>query len=566
MKTYLFVYSIGPVQSFIAAARKTEDFWSGSYLLSFLTERTIEFALQLESFNAKVLSPGITLAEIEESKRNPSEVASLPNRFLMRIEAESDEDVRQFGIQLEEITKQSFIKLGNRAFKNVFPSLSNHVYITNLINKQLTNLLEIFWAFEQWDTNVPGTYNEVRTTVEKRLASVKNNRTFAETAQDGLVCTVCGMREALNEGNINEHYSIGKMRHVMKQTWAKRARKYQETEEDKGARIKDNERLCAVCLTKRLTREVILEQNNAVKTRFDSFPSVVEFLTDKDKNPYYAIIMMDGDDMGKWLSGVDGKILPSFDKVTEDYHQEFSRRLTIFSKEKVPKIVEKPATGEKKYTGKLIYAGGDDVLAFTTLADLLDTAQNLRKAFSADDVLGKNATSSMGIVIAHYKEPLQKVIRTAQRMEATAKQYRNNYQEKDALAIALISNSGQTREMTIPWYLDADKNESVIDVMKELENALGKHLSSTFLYHFNEAFAPLVHRDKKPDVSKAMIESELRRLINRATNNKAITEPLIRKLLQMYDLTDTFKEYIHLLETVRFISSKLKDTNKEGVV
>lgn len=119
--------------------------------------------------------------------------------------------------------------------------------------------------------------------------------------------------------------------------------------------------------------------------------------------------------MGKWINGDDGKILDGFDKVDERYHKEFSRRLTVFSKEKVPTIVgDKSNENGSPKKGKLVYAGGDDVLAFMKLKDLLPTVKQLRSTFSSDEVLGKKATVSMGIVIAHEKEPLQLVIQTVQ--------------------------------------------------------------------------------------------------------------------------------------------------------
>ena len=38
MKEYMLIFSLGPVQSFIAQARKTRDLWLGSFLLSTLME------------------------------------------------------------------------------------------------------------------------------------------------------------------------------------------------------------------------------------------------------------------------------------------------------------------------------------------------------------------------------------------------------------------------------------------------------------------------------------------------------------------------------------------------
>jgi len=40
------LFSIGPIQSFIAAARKTQDLWMGSYLLSYLTWKAMEIIVE----------------------------------------------------------------------------------------------------------------------------------------------------------------------------------------------------------------------------------------------------------------------------------------------------------------------------------------------------------------------------------------------------------------------------------------------------------------------------------------------------------------------------------------
>ena len=45
-KKYLFIFTIGPVQSFIAQARKTQDLYAGSQLLSDLIRYAVETARQ----------------------------------------------------------------------------------------------------------------------------------------------------------------------------------------------------------------------------------------------------------------------------------------------------------------------------------------------------------------------------------------------------------------------------------------------------------------------------------------------------------------------------------------
>ena len=53
MSNYLFLYTIGPVQSFIAQARKTQDLWCGSTLLSELSRETALHAQK--KYNAKLV-------------------------------------------------------------------------------------------------------------------------------------------------------------------------------------------------------------------------------------------------------------------------------------------------------------------------------------------------------------------------------------------------------------------------------------------------------------------------------------------------------------------------------
>lgn len=554
MKTYLFVYSIGPVQSFIAAARKTEDFWSGSYLLSFLTEQTIRTALLNERNRVQLLSPAVTIEQLDSHVKNESaDVASLPNRFLLRLDANGDEEVATFAKQLEQTTVQTFQKLANTAINKVFDTLDDRQFMKRLAGDQVANFIEIFWSFEEWT----GSYNETRLTVEKRLASVKNNRSFTAQAQDALVCTVCGSHEALNDGNFSEDSTNVDMQRRIEQTWRTRTKNYQEkkgdqeSENDRGGRIRDNERLCAICLTKRIAREIFEEQYKDVVQCFTPFPSVFDFTT--DNNHYYAMIMMDGDDMGKWISGAEDKVLSGYNKIDEAYHREISRRLTVFSEQSVPQLV-------KQANGRLVYAGGDDVLAFVPLPQLLPLIQSLRAAFSSEQGLDDKATASMGVVIAHRKEPLQRVITSVRGLEAKAKSYKNSAHKKDAVAFGLLSKSGQIREAIIPWYIGKDREVSNIELLIRLCDAFGETLSSTFLYHFGEAFLPLIPQGKKTDLAPEMIDLELRRLITRASLKMKQEEldQLTEDLLEVYELSPTFLGFIHLLEIIRFIGRKME--------
>ena len=117
---------------------------------------------------------------------------------------------------------------------------------------------------------------------------------------------------------------------------------------------------------------------------------------------YYAVLCLDGDGMGKWLSGENAPPLlgqlsgagikeffkanwssPSGEKLpaeevprtlTPSYHAAFSEALANFASYCVQPVVE-------KFGGQVIYAGGDDVLAMVPAAKALECADALQMTF-----------------------------------------------------------------------------------------------------------------------------------------------------------------------------------------
>lgn len=115
---------------------------------------------------------------------------------------------------------------------------------------------------------------------------------------------------------------------------------------------------------------------------------------------YYCVLALDGDQIGKWLSGektptmgdvitpaavgyfkreLAGKVkveewLASPRPLSPSYHLQFSEALANFGLYCARRIVE-------AHHGQLIYAGGDDVLAMLPADEALACAQGLRLAF-----------------------------------------------------------------------------------------------------------------------------------------------------------------------------------------
>ena len=211
---------------------------------------------------------------------------------------------------------------------------------------------------------------------------------------------------------------------------------------------------------------------------------------------YYGLIMMDGDCMGQLLSGEsDNNItyLESFHPSVREGFREHaannpamsqygnqkralspSRHLAIsgalndFSLTVVRHVVE------EEHMGRVIYAGGDDVLAMLPLTDILPAMQRLRHAYSGADpsheggsdpsgltlnkgfafldgrlmrMMGTRASASCGAVIAHHQAPLSSVRRELEAAEKRAKQEGG----RDAFSLTILKRSGGALRLTAKW-------------------------------------------------------------------------------------------------------------------
>jgi len=484
------------------------------------------------------------------------DAASLPNRFVALIEGEPRE-VAELARQTEKEVRNELIGLCHAAIRLVFREELEKTALYRQAEKQVDSTLEFFWALE----NLPDdrSFEKARLKVEKRLAAVKNNRNYPPHDQNGLICTICGERDALCGETLDDNDPIGEMRRKLRKTWDSRKRSFRQYEgaEEGEGRIQDGEYLCALCLCKRASRELFEKK---------PFPSVHKIARGRK---YYAILMMDGDDMGQWISGE--KELDQYTAQTPlDTYREISRRLSRFAKHTVPQIV-------KEYEGELVYAGGDDVLAFVPFYNALPLARKLRQAFSdSAQGLDRKATASMGIVIAYCKDPLYHMLNRVRSLEKKAKSFRRkNVPSKDAFALAYLARSGEQREVVLPWLLDPQSpDEWTVSHLEYLMDSVKSEISSTFLFTFSQSFLPLLPRKEDREEGKLsvfekgdprneeLLEVELKRLLRRALKEsarEANAESLAKSLVKLHRVVPTSFQFIQLLEILRSLGVKERE-------
>lgn len=244
---------------------------------------------------------------------------------------------------------------------------------------------------------------------------------------------------------------------------------------------------------------------------------------------YYALVAMDGDHMGDWLSG---KEAPTLEEVVHPRcrdlvagnipggarrplgsaaHSAFATAGWNFALQGVREVVE------KEYHGKLIYAGGDDVLAFVPLDDLLNVLEELNRIFPGEKngfmergdrlylMMGGKATISAGFVIAHYTHPFSAVAEDAHAgaLEQSAKEGLG----RDAFSAHLLKRSGRRVEAGAKW----QSGESGVETLEVLRGIIERlktegegSLSDRFIYQLSEegALAGLPLEAQRSEISR----------------------------------------------------------------
>src|SRR5260370_42700408 len=91
MNTYMLMFSLGPVQSFISQARKTRDLWIGSFLLSKLMEAA------MEGIDGTFVFPG-------ERTINGT-IPDLPNNYVVLFESDTKAEKAAYRIEMQIATR-----------------------------------------------------------------------------------------------------------------------------------------------------------------------------------------------------------------------------------------------------------------------------------------------------------------------------------------------------------------------------------------------------------------------------------------------------------------------------
>lgn len=539
----LFLFTISPVQSFIAQARKSQDLFAGSKLLSSLCRTAINKINSLDQ-SCEIIFPA--------NWKNDN--AALPNRFLAELDIAPDDRLK-LGQDVEEAVRIELVSIA----RDVFRENARGQEIPPGFMQQIEDHLVIHWLFEEMEGK---SYFESYQNIESNLGAIKNVRLF-----DQLPATEAGRKDSLS-GELNALI------------FNKKFKKPAFTESAillnlPGTLLSEGEGLSALGFTKRFykysghksfpsTAEIAQLD---IKAKLEDLPSFVAFknffsedfdyqllykenhtenyfekhdlkinsggldyvkeifkkIKIENQKKYYAILIFDGDDMGKWLSG---KYLGDFKKddvLLKKYHTKVSALLAEFA-------AAANALVDDENLGRTIFAGGDDFLALLNLDNIFSTLsrlrmlfdekinQKLKQEFSKELDEKKHVSFSAGLCISHYKAPLGAALGRARSMEQKAKQVDG----KNAIAIAVMKHSGEVHETAFKWG-EAESKIKNLDVLQETQDALkNKIVSPAFIQNLKATFLQLGTEDELQDKGnhEKIFDLELSRFLQKATIDK----------------------------------------------
>ncbi|PSB28966.1 type III-B CRISPR-associated protein Cas10/Cmr2 [filamentous cyanobacterium Phorm 46] len=257
------------------------------------------------------------------------------------------------------------------------------------------------------------------------------------------------------------------------------------------------------------------------------------FSAGNNPTDWYVLAAGDGDGMSSWLKGEPPepysqylpdalkpkieKLPDKLPKLLQDFikekkrmgpstHSALSRALLDFSNQLVPYLTE------QRYAGRLIYGGGDDVLAYTNLWEWDKWLWDIRQCFKgADDpknefisegdywrwngdklpdnlserplfTMGHKATISFGIVLAHHSVPMAIALENLWEAEDKAKKHKSpDGKQKDAVQVRILYGNGNILQATCKFDVFHQWQELI--AIPDLDSAIFEQAATIWNQH-----------------------------------------------------------------------------------
>lgn len=503
---HLLQINLGPVQGFIATARRSRDLWFGSYILSELSKSV---AHSLHKSGAKLIFPFVKDLETQLAADSDFLVTNI---VFAELEATDLSAVRTVVDVAQQAAKDRWQSLCDQAEKQIEKAqgagqgTAENLYDQRIWHAQLGDVVEIYSGI--LPVGAEG-YASANNRLREMLANRKNTRSFTpyiddfrrpKSSLDGAQSSVLSDIKNAKVQRLRQRLGIEKAEQLDTAAMVKRV-----VGRERGfvptARVAahawiervSNDAQSATdfqTLQKQLAQLAELDQGTPLGKRYAEYPwikplpfdgqllyrhraqaeaerlneqsygeeaqqtrdALTKLETTLNKlykkhgapQPYYGLLLADGDKMGQLIDKANVKA------ISGDGHRAISAALSAFA-QSVPELMN-------KHQGACIYSGGDDVLGLVPLGNAVAAAQTLRSTFKEqlDGVAkdngiaeGERPTLSVGIALVHFLHPLGDARQLAAVAEKTAKG--SGELQRNALCLLAQPRSGNAISIRIRW-------------------------------------------------------------------------------------------------------------------
>jgi len=317
------VFSITPVQAFIAKAKKLRDSWTASVILSYLSFIGIRTVMEecgpdhvmypslhdqslVENWISKKFCLKDFLKEnqiLEALKEKSRSIASFPNKFVFlsatsEVEAISERIKKKIQEEWEHIARIVRDKLcSDEYFRGLFNYQISDYWQYSWVSSKLIGFNEesvlgeiipkVKWEEESKTIHLfadvyrdtgnltARLYGATHMLIQTLLASSKMIPVSIRKSQKGEKCILCGGHEVLHNFKESGKTSAKKYDEEIKKFWIEIREKYNRP--DLTPQIGESERLCAVCSIKRLLPIIIGKDGFRHELLYDTFRDTGKF-------------------------------------------------------------------------------------------------------------------------------------------------------------------------------------------------------------------------------------------------------------------------------------------------
>lgn len=573
MNQYLVVLSIGPVQSMIAAARRSRDLWSGSWLLSELSKAC---AKSLYEQKAKLVFPSVE--KLSDLAVNSD--FSVGNKIQALVEASDVNELMFIIDKAKQATQQRFEQEANAVLEELDSPVKADIR-DSIWHRQKKGYIEIQAAWAKVDKSSETGYIQAVQNATSTLAARKATRDFAPAAtnpyeQDYMLpkCSLDGAFEtvlakadkqlkqttrrklSLSDSEQLDCLGVIKRRgfkdkaeqftaftRVAAHAWiakliadgvdlTKIKNIYEKlVEQNVASRIKGNQGIykdfaydAQLLYSYRLDAEIKKWQGNddAVSHQLNCLKEVLKPIWKDYGEPYgYGVMLLaDGDRMGELL-----------DKAKSlEQHRAITQALSEFA-QGVAGIM-------REYKGHCIYAGGDDVLGLLPLDTAYACSKELSESFEntlekvSQGLGAKTPTLSVGLAICHIMTPMNVIRDLAKQAEKHAKgdHIKDDLEKRrNALSVLLSVRSGSDIQVRYQW----SDTDGLDTFTKWVKCYVDKSIPSRVAYDIRDIYlrTRFISQDEM-SLQKDIQTAELERMLKQARTNdgKIIDEKTIQEL------------------------------------